>query len=130
MEPINCKFSNLAAEGDHQVWIDRLTSRPRNKLLPVCERDLFQLQGGAAIPNSGGIRDWVNAASPMIEGENVPMVETESIVVQMAGARSHQGCSRPGWRRDRRDSHVSGAATALSRLSSTFAILVANVAPA
>ena len=86
---------------------------------------LFQLQAAARLPNSGVSEIAVNAALALIEGEK-PKGETEcAIVIQMACVHSatmavlgRLGGGHGG------DRHVLAAATAASRLSRTFAILV------
>jgi hypothetical protein len=113
LEPINCNISrSLPPDGDYQVWIDRLKS-------------LFQLQAAARLPNSGVSEIAVNAALAMIEGER-PDGETETaLVVQMAcvHAATMAVLGRLGGGHGG-DRHVLAAATAVSRLSRTFAILV------
>ena len=89
------------------------------------EATLFQLQAAARLPNSGVSEIAVNAALSMIESEQ-PRNETEcAIVVQMACVHSATmavlGRIGGGHGGDR---HVLAAATAASRLSRTFAILV------
>src|SRR5216684_9278991 len=86
---------------------------------------MYQLQAAARLPNSGVSEIAVNAALAMIERER-PRNETEcAIVVQMACLHSatmavlgRLGGGHGG------DRHVLAAATAVSRLSRTFAILV------
>jgi hypothetical protein len=86
---------------------------------------LFQLQAAARLPNSGLSETAVNAALALIEGEQ-PRNETEcAIVVQMAcvHAATMAVLGRLGGGHGG-DRHVLAAATAASRLSRTFAILV------
>jgi len=86
---------------------------------------LFQLQAAARLPNSGVSETAVNAALAMIESEQ-PKGETEcAIVVQMAcvHAATMAVLGRLGGGHGG-DRHVLAAATAASRLSRTFAILV------
>src|SRR5258705_13987370 len=86
---------------------------------------LFQLQAAARLPNSGLSETALNSALAMIESEQ-PKGETEcAIVIQMACVHSatmavlgRLGGGHGG------DRHVLAAATAASRLSRTFAILV------
>src|SRR6478672_7363582 len=88
-------------------------------------RGLYQLPAAARLPNSGVSEIAVNAALAMIESEQ-PKGETEcAIVVQMACVHAatmavpgRLGGGHGG------DLHVLAAATAASRLSRTFAILV------
>ena len=90
---------------------------------------LFQLQAAARLPNSGLSEIAVNAALALIEGER-PQGETEfAIVVQMAcvhlatmAVLGRLGGGHGG------DRHVLAGATAVSRLSRTFAILLRRCA--
>jgi hypothetical protein len=86
---------------------------------------LFQLQAAARLPNSGLSEIVVNAALALIEHEK-PQGETEcAIVVRMAcvHAATMAVLGRLGGGHGG-DRHVLAAATAASRLSRTFAILV------
>jgi len=88
-------------------------------------RNPQQLQAAARLPNSGVSEIAVNSALSMIESEQ-PRNETEcAIVIQMACVHSATmavlGRIGGGHGGDR---HVLAAATAASRLSRTFAILV------
>src|SRR6476469_281843 len=88
-------------------------------------RGLYQLPAAARLPNSGVSEIAVNAALAMIESEQ-PKGETEcAIVVQMAcvHAATMAVLGRLGGGHGG-DRHVLAAATATSRLSRTFAILV------
>src|SRR6476469_4620525 len=88
-------------------------------------RGLYQLPAAARLPNSGVSEIAVNAALAMIESEQ-PRGETEcALVVQMAAvhAASMAVLGRLGGGHGG-DRHVLAAATAVSRLSRTFAILV------
>src|SRR5258707_705653 len=86
---------------------------------------LIQLQAAARLPNSGLSETALNAALAMIKSEQ-PRDETEcAIVIQMAAVHAatmavlgRLGGGHGG------DRHVLAAATAVSRLSRTFAILV------
>src|SRR5258707_1295070 len=89
------------------------------------EATLYQLQAAARLPYSGVSEIAVNAALAMIESEQ-PRNETEcAIVVQMAclHAATMAVLGRIGGGHGA-DLHVLAAATAASRLSRTFAILV------
>src|SRR6478609_6966383 len=88
-------------------------------------RGLYQLPAAARLPNSGVSEIAVNAALAMIESEQ-PKGETEcAIVVQMAcvHAATMAVLGRLGGGHGG-DRHVVAAATAASRLSRSFAILV------
>src|SRR6476659_8202054 len=88
-------------------------------------RGLYQLPAAARLPNSGVSEIAVNSALAMIESEQ-PRGETEcAIVIQMAclhsatmAVLSRLGGGHGG------DRHVLAAATAASRLSRSFAVLV------
>jgi hypothetical protein len=85
---------------------------------------LFQLQSAARLPNCGLSEIGLNAALALIESEQ-PRNETEcAIVVQMACA--HAATMAVLGRLSEAYGHrnVLAAATAASRLSRTFAILV------
>jgi hypothetical protein len=123
---INCDVSrSLPPDGDRQVWIDRLKVALGTASMEFVESTLFQLQAAARLPNSGVSEIAVNSALAMIESER-PKTETEcAIVIQMACLHSatmavlgRLGGGHGG------DRHVLAAATAASRLSRTFAILV------
>lgn len=126
LEPVNCDVSrSLPPEGDRQAWIDRLKAALGTASMEFVDATLFQLQAAARLPNSGVSQIAVNAALALIEGEK-PKGETEcAIVIQMACVHSatmavlgRLGGGHGG------DRHVLAAATAASRLSRTFAILV------
>jgi hypothetical protein len=126
LERINCNVSrSLPPDGDHERWIDRLKAALGTASMEFVEATLFQLQAAARLPNSGVSEIAVNSALSMIESEQ-PRNETEcAIVVQMACVHSASmavlGRIGGGHGGDR---HVLAAATAVSRLSRTFAILV------
>lgn len=126
LEPVNCDVSrSLPPEGDHEAWINRLKAALGTASMEFVDATLFQLQAAARLPNSGVSEIAVNAALALIEGEK-PKGETEcAIVIQMACVHSatmtvlgRLGGGHGG------DRHVLAAATAASRLSRTFAILV------
>ena len=126
LERINCDVAkSLPPDGDHQVWFDRLTAACGSSSPDFIYSTLFQLQAAARLPNSGLSETALNAALAMIESEQ-PRGETEcAIVVQMAAVHAatmvvlgRLGGGHGG------DRHVLAAATAVSRLSRTFAILV------
>ena len=126
LEPSNCDVSrSLPPDGDRQTWIDRLKAALGTASMEFVEATLFQLQAAARLPNSGVSEIAVNAALSMIESEQ-PRNETEcAIVIQMAclhsatmAVLSRLGGGHGG------DRHILAAATAASRLSRTFAILV------
>jgi hypothetical protein len=126
LERINCDVGKLLPpDGEHRVWIDRLKAALGTASMAFVDATLFQLQAAARLPNSGVSEIAVNAALAMIESEQ-PRGETEcAIVVQMACLHSatmavlgRLGGGHGG------DRHVLAAATAASRLSRTFAILV------
>jgi hypothetical protein len=126
LERTNCDVSrSLPPDGDRQTWIDRLKAALGTASMEFVEATLFQLQAAARLPNSGISEIAVNSALSMIESEQ-PRNETEcAIVVQMACVHSATmavlGRIGGGHGGDR---HVLAAATAASRLSRTFAILV------
>jgi len=126
LERMNCDASkSLPPDGDRQIWIDRLKAALGTTSMDFVEATLFQLQAAARLPNSGVSEIAVNAALSMIESEQ-PRNETEcAIVVQMACVHSATmavlGRIGGGHGGDR---HVLATATAVSRLSRTFAILV------
>jgi hypothetical protein len=126
LERTSCDIAkSLPAEGDHQVWLVRLKAALGTASMDFVDATLFQIQAAARLPNSGVSEIAVNAALALIEGEK-PNGETEcAIVVQMACVHSatmavlgRLGGGHGG------DRHVLAAATAVSRLSRTFAILV------
>jgi hypothetical protein len=123
---INCDVStSLPPDGERQMWIDRLKAALGTTSMEFVDATLYQLQAAARLPNSGVSEIGVNAALAMIENEQ-PRGETEcAIVIQMACVHSatmtvlgRLGGGHGG------DRHVLAAATAASRLSRTFAILV------
>jgi hypothetical protein len=126
LERINCDVSrSLPPDGDRQVWIDRLKAALGTASMEFVDATLYQLQAAARLPNSGVSEIAVNSALSMIESEQ-PRNETEcAIVIQMACVHSATmavlGRIGGGHGGDR---HVLAAATAASRLSRTFAILV------
>lgn len=126
LERINCDIAkSLAPEGDHEAWLDRLKAALGTASMEFVSATLFQLQAAARLPNSGLSEIAVNAALAMIESER-PRGETEcALVVQMAAvhAASMAVLGRIGGGHGG-DRHVLAAATAVSRLSRTFAILV------
>jgi hypothetical protein len=98
---------------------------PNSLAIRAINASLIQLQAAARLPNSGLSEIAVNAALAMIESEQ-PRSETEcAIVVQMASVHaatmSVLGRLGGGHGGDR---HVLATATAVSRLSRTFSILV------
>ena len=126
LERINCDVSkSLPPDGEHQVWFDRLTAACGSSSPDFIHSTLFQLQAAARLPNSGLSETALNAALAMIESEQ-PRGETEcAIVVQMAAVHAATmavlGRIGGGHGGDR---HVLATATAASRLSRTFAVLV------
>jgi hypothetical protein len=106
-------------------WIERLKAALGTASVEFVDATLYQLQAAARLPNSGVSEIAVNAALAMIESEQ-PRGETEcAIVIQMACLHSatmavlgRLGGGHGG------DRHVVAAATAASRLSRSFAILV------
>lgn len=126
LEPINCDVAkSLPPEGNHQVWLNRLQLALGSTSVDFVTATLFQLQAAARLPNSGLSEIAVNAALALIEGEQ-PKGETEcAIVLQMAcvHAATMAVLGRLGGGHGG-DRHVLAAATAASRLSRTFAILV------
>ena len=125
LERINCDVAkSLPPDGDHQVWFDRLMAACGSASPDFVNATLFQLQAAARLPNSGLSETGLNAALALIEGER-PNGETEcAIVVQMACV--HAATMAVLGRVSEAYGHrnVSAAATAASRLSRTFAILV------
>jgi hypothetical protein len=126
LERINCNVSrSLPPEGDQHVWMERLKAALGTASIEFVDATLYQLQAAARLPNSGVSEIAVNAALAMIESEQ-PRGETEcAIVIQMACLHSatmavlgRLGGGHGG------DRHVVAAATAASRLSRSFAILV------
>jgi hypothetical protein len=126
LERINCDVAkSLPPDGQHQEWLDRLKVALGTTSMDFVDATLFQLQAAARLPNSGLSEIAVNAALAMIESGQ-PKGETEcALVVQMACVHSatmavlgRLGGGHGG------DRHVLAAATAVSRLSRTFAILV------
>jgi hypothetical protein len=126
LERISCDVAkSLPPDGNELVWLDRLQQALGTASTEFATATLFQLQAAARLPNSGLSEIAVNAALAMIEAEE-PKGETEcAIVIQMACVHSatmavlgRLGGGHGG------DRHVLAAATAASRLSRTFAILV------
>jgi hypothetical protein len=105
--------------------MERLKAALGTASIEFVDATLYQLQAAARLPNSGVSEIAVNAALAMIESEQ-PRGETEcAIVIQMACLHSatmavlgRLGGGHGG------DRHVVAAATAASRLSRSFAILV------
>ncbi len=126
LERINCDVAKpLPPVGRHQEWLDRLKAALGTASTDFVDATLFQLQAAARLPNSGLSEIAVNAALAMIESEQ-PSGETEcALVIQMAAvhAASMAVLGRLGGGHGG-DRHVLAAATAASRLSRTFAILV------
>jgi len=126
LERINCDVGKLhPPDGDRQTWIDRLKVALGTASIEFVDATLYQLQAAARLPNSGVSEIAVNAALAMIESER-PKGETEcAVVVQMAcvHAATMAVLGRLGGGHGG-DRHVLAAATAVSRLSRTFAILV------
>jgi hypothetical protein len=126
LERINCDFGKLLpAEDDHPAWIEQLKGALGTASMAFVDATLIQLQAAARLPNSGVSEIAINAALAMIESER-PNGETEcAIVVQMAcvHAASMAVLGRLGGGHGG-DRHVLAGATAVSRLSRTFAILV------
>ncbi|MBR0941567.1 hypothetical protein [Bradyrhizobium liaoningense] len=126
LERINCDVAkSLPPEGDHKVWFARLMDACGSSSPDFINATLFQLQAAARLPNSGLSETALNAALAMIESEQ-PRGETEcALVIQMAAvhAASMAVLGRLGGGHGG-DRHVLAAATAVSRLSRTFAILV------
>ncbi len=126
LERIDCDASrSLPPDGDRQTWIDRLKTALGTASIEFVDATLFQLQAAARLPNGGVSEIAVNSALAMIEGER-PQTETEcAIVIQMACLHSATmavlGRIGGGHGGDR---HVLATATAVSRLSRSFAILV------
>jgi hypothetical protein len=126
LERIDCNVSrSLPPDGERQIWIDRLKAALGTTSMEFVETTLFQLQAAARLPNSGVSEIAVNSALSMIESEQ-PRNETEcAIVIQMACLHSATmavlGRFGGGHGGDR---HVLAAATAASRLSRSFAVLV------
>jgi hypothetical protein len=125
LERIN---SNVAKshppDGDRQAWLDRLKTALGSVSMDFVNATLFQLQSAARLPNCGLSEIGLNAALALIESEQ-PRNETEcAIVVQMACV--HAATMAVLGRLSEAYGHrnVLAAATAASRLSRTFAILV------
>ena len=126
LERINCDIAkSLPPNGDHQAWLDRLQVALGSSSRDFLDATLFQLQAAARLPNSRVSEIAVNAALALIESEQ-PRGETEAaLVIQMAclhlatmAVLGRLGGGNGG------DRHVLATATAISRLSRTFAILV------
>lgn len=126
LERINCDVSrSLPPDGNREVWLERLKGALGTASIEFVDATLFQLQAAARLPNGGVSEIAVNSALAMIESER-PRTETEcAIVIQMAclhcatmAVLGRLGGGHGG------DRHVLAAATAASRLSRTFAILV------
>jgi hypothetical protein len=124
-EPINGEVSrSLPPDGDRSAWTDRLKTALGTASMEFVEATLYQLQAAARLPNSGVSEMAVNSALAMIESEQ-PRNETEgAIVIQMACV--HAATMAVLGRLSEAYGHrnVLAAATAASRLSRTFAILV------
>ncbi len=125
LERINCDVSrSLPPEGDHPEWIDRLKAALGTASVEFIDATLYQLQAAARLPNSGVSEIAVNSALAMIESEQ-PKGETEcAIVVQMACIHSATMAVLGRLNGVYGDRSILAAATAASRLSRSFAILV------
>jgi hypothetical protein len=125
LEPINCNISrSLPPEGERQIWLDRLKAALGTASIEFVDATLYQLQAAARLPNSGVSEIAVNAALAMIESEQ-PRGETEcAIVVQMACIHSATMAILGRLSTAYGDRSILAAATAASRLSRSFAVLV------
>jgi hypothetical protein len=125
LERINCDIGKLLPpDGGHQEWVGRLQDALGTASVEFVEATLYQLQAAARLPNSGVSEVAVNAALAMIESEQ-PRGETEcAIVVQMACVHAATMAVLGRLSGAYGDRSVLAAATAASRLSRTFAILV------
>jgi hypothetical protein len=125
LERINCDVAkSLPPDGNYQVWLDRLKAALGTASMDFVDATLFQIQAAARLPNSGISEIAVNAALALIEGEK-PKGETEcAIVIQMALIHSATMAILGRLSGAYGDRSVLAAATAVSRLSRTFAILV------
>jgi hypothetical protein len=126
LERINCDVGKPhPPDDDRQAWIGRLKAALGTASIEFVDSTLYQLQAAARLPSSGLSEIAVNSALAMIESER-PKTETEcAIVIQMACLHSatmavlgRLGGGHGG------DRHVLAAATAASRLSRSFAVLV------
>ncbi|MBR1197806.1 hypothetical protein JQ574_17560 [Bradyrhizobium sp. AUGA SZCCT0158] len=126
LERINCNVAkSLPPDGNHQLWFVRLMDACGTSSPDFINATLFQLQAAARLPNGGLSETALNAALAMIESEQ-PRGETEcALVIQMAAvhAASMAVLGRLGGGHGG-DRHILAGATAVSRLSRTFAILV------
>jgi len=126
LERVNCDVAkSLPPDGDYQVWFARLMAACGSSSPDFIQATLIQLQAAARLPNGGLSETALNAALAMIENEQ-PRGETEcALVIQMAAvhAASMAVLGRLGGGHGG-DRHVLATATAVSRLSRTFAILV------
>jgi hypothetical protein len=126
LERLNCDFGKLhPPEGDQRAWIERLQCALGTTSTAFLDTALIQLQAAARLPNSGVSELGINAALALIENEQ-PKGETQcAIAVQMAclhlATLAVLGRLGGGHGSDR---HVLAVATAASRLSRTFSILV------
>jgi hypothetical protein len=125
LERINCDVSrSLPPDGDHPEWLDRLKAALGTASVEFIDATLYQLQAAARLPNSGISEIAVNAALAMIESEQ-PKGETEcAIVVQMACIHSATMAILGRLSSAYGDRSILAAATAASRLSRSFAVLV------
>jgi hypothetical protein len=125
LERINCEVSrSLPPDGDRPVWLDRLKAALGTASIEFVDATLYQLQAAARLPNSGVSEIAVNAALAMIESEQ-PRGETEcAIVVQMACIHSATMAILGRLSTVYGDRSILAAATAASRLSRSFAVLV------
>ena len=125
LERINADISrSLPPDGDRQVWLDRLKAAFGTASIEFVDATLYQLQAAARLPNSGVSEIAVNAALAMIESEQ-PRGETEcAIVVQMACIHSATMAILGRLSTAYGDRSILAAATAASRLSRSFAVLV------
>jgi hypothetical protein len=126
LERINADVSrSLPPDDDRPAWIERLKAALGTASIEVIDATLYQLQAAARLPNSGGVcAIAVNAALAMIESEQ-PKGETEcAIVLQMATIHSATMAVLGRLNSAYGHRNVLAAATAVSRLSRAFAILV------
>ena len=111
-ERINCDVSrSLPPDGDRSAWIDRLKTALGTASMEFVEATLYQLQVAARLPNSG-------ASQPKSETKCAIVVKMACVHAAAMAVLGRLGGGHGG------DLHVLAAATAASRLSRTFAILV------
>jgi hypothetical protein len=125
LERVSCNVAkSLPPDGNHQVWLDRLRTALGTGSMDFVDATLFQIQAAARLPNSGVSEIAVNAALAMIESEQ-PRGETEcAVVIQMACIHSATMAVLGRLSGAYGNRNVLAAATAASRLSRTFSILV------